>query len=73
MAKRFLKQKLRTSLDVDVYCARLLVARQRGGKVCRVFWVSPNRGEIYNLWMLLMSTPRRSYSALKPKEPTNSP
>jgi hypothetical protein len=38
--------------------------RQRGAKVCRLFWVSPNRGEQYYLRILLMSTPCRGYAHL---------
>ncbi|XP_046663121.1 uncharacterized protein LOC124356020 [Homalodisca vitripennis] len=38
-----------------------VTTRQRGEKVCRLMWVSPNRGEQYYLRILLMSTPCRGY------------
>ncbi|XP_046389348.1 uncharacterized protein LOC124158205 [Ischnura elegans] len=41
-----------------------VTARQRGVKVCRLFWISPNRGEQYYLRILLMTTPCRGYADL---------
>jgi len=41
-----------------------ITARQRGEKVCRLLWISPNRGELYYLRILLMSTPCRGYTDL---------
>uniref|UniRef100_A0A8D8TLU8 ATP-dependent DNA helicase n=2 Tax=Cacopsylla melanoneura TaxID=428564 RepID=A0A8D8TLU8_9HEMI len=38
--------------------------RQRGEKVCRLFWVSPQRGEQYYLRILLMSIPCRGFQDL---------
>ncbi|XP_046666819.1 uncharacterized protein LOC124358560 [Homalodisca vitripennis] len=38
-----------------------VTTRQRSEKVCRLMWVSPNRGEQYYLRILLMSTPCRGY------------
>ncbi|XP_054281411.1 uncharacterized protein LOC128999079 [Macrosteles quadrilineatus] len=39
-----------------------ITPRQRGEKVCRLFWVSPNRTEQYYLRLILMVLPCRGYS-----------
>ncbi|XP_046391588.1 uncharacterized protein LOC124159723 [Ischnura elegans] len=41
-----------------------ITSRQRGHKVCRIHWVSPNRGELYYLRILLMSINCRGYEDL---------
>ncbi|KAI5708509.1 hypothetical protein M8J77_024181 [Diaphorina citri] len=41
-----------------------ITPRQRGEKVCRLIWVSPNRGEQYFLRILLLVIPCRGYSDL---------
>ncbi|XP_046407444.1 uncharacterized protein LOC124172080 [Ischnura elegans] len=41
-----------------------VTARKRGEKVCRLLWISPNRGEQYYLRILLMTTPCRGYADL---------
>uniref|UniRef100_A0A8D8VRR9 ATP-dependent DNA helicase n=1 Tax=Cacopsylla melanoneura TaxID=428564 RepID=A0A8D8VRR9_9HEMI len=41
--------------------------RQRGEKVCRLHWISPNRGELYFLRILLMSIPCRGFEDLLSK------
>ncbi|XP_054280075.1 uncharacterized protein LOC128998104 [Macrosteles quadrilineatus] len=41
-----------------------ITARQRGEKVCRLFWVSPSRTEQYYLRILLMTVPCRGYADL---------
>ncbi|XP_054280942.1 uncharacterized protein LOC128998711 [Macrosteles quadrilineatus] len=41
-----------------------ITARQRGEKVCRLFWVSPSRSEQYYLRILLMTVPCRGYADL---------
>lgn len=40
---------------------RWVTERQRGECVTRIFWVSPNRGELYYLRVLLQTLPGRSY------------
>ncbi|XP_054260342.1 uncharacterized protein LOC128984992 [Macrosteles quadrilineatus] len=41
-----------------------LTSRKRGQKICRLFWVSPNRSEQYFLRLLLMIIPCRGYADL---------
>ncbi|XP_054282185.1 uncharacterized protein LOC128999618 [Macrosteles quadrilineatus] len=41
-----------------------LTSRKRGQKICRLFWVSPNRSEQYFLRLLLMVIPCRGYADL---------
>ncbi|XP_054287572.1 uncharacterized protein LOC129003305 [Macrosteles quadrilineatus] len=41
-----------------------ITARQRGEKVCRLFWVSPSRTEQYYLRILLMTVSCRGYADL---------
>ncbi|XP_054274704.1 uncharacterized protein LOC128994295 [Macrosteles quadrilineatus] len=41
-----------------------ITPRQRGTKICRLFWVSPNRSEQYFLRLLLMMLPCRGYADL---------
>ncbi|XP_054259511.1 uncharacterized protein LOC128984236 [Macrosteles quadrilineatus] len=41
-----------------------ITRRQRGTKICRLYWVSPNRSELYFLRLLLMVVPCRGYADL---------
>ncbi|XP_054256904.1 uncharacterized protein LOC128981934 [Macrosteles quadrilineatus] len=41
-----------------------LTSRKRGQKICRLFWVSPNRSEQYFLRLILMVIPCRGYADL---------
>ncbi|XP_028175843.1 uncharacterized protein LOC114364057 [Ostrinia furnacalis] len=43
---------------------KFLTRRQRGELVSRLFWVAPNRGELFYLRLLLASQPCRSYDDL---------
>ncbi|KAJ1519223.1 hypothetical protein ONE63_011170 [Megalurothrips usitatus] len=43
---------------------RFVTRRQRGECVVRLFWVSPHRGELYYLRLLLSNFPCRSYADL---------
>ncbi|KAG8242043.1 hypothetical protein J6590_073964 [Homalodisca vitripennis] len=54
----------RTLRDEENDGKHFVTARQRGEKVCRLCWISPNRGELYYIRMLLMSIPCRGYSDL---------
>ncbi|KAE8738589.1 hypothetical protein FOCC_FOCC015928 [Frankliniella occidentalis] len=44
-----------------------LTPRELGECVCRLYWVSPNRGELYYLRLLLSSFPCRGFADLKAK------
>ncbi|XP_054266859.1 uncharacterized protein LOC128989030 [Macrosteles quadrilineatus] len=41
-----------------------ITRRLRGTKICRLYWISPNRSELYFLRLLLMILPCRGYADL---------